>query len=96
MCTAIETNKLLELPLTTNNRGILDVFTGQKVTTEQANDMLNCQQIGNETYLKYYILKQPSTAHAPVLTQENTNNEDRQTQEDKIKPRFETNVTMHA
>ena len=62
MCTAIKTNKLFELQLTTNNRGILNVFTGQKATTEQATDMLNCRQIGNqsfETYVKYYILKQP-------------------------------------
>ena len=69
MWTAINTNKLFELPLTINSRGILNVFTGQKATTEQASDMFFCLQIGNqsfETYVKYYILKQPSTVYAPV------------------------------
>ena len=66
MCSAINTNKLFQLQ---TNRGIINVFTGQKATPEQASDMLNCHQIGAQSfqiYIKYHILKQPSSTNAPI------------------------------
>ena len=36
---------------------------------KQASDMLNCHQIGAQSfqiYIKYHILKQPSSTNAPI------------------------------
>ena len=41
MCLAINANKPFELQLM-NNRRILNVFPGQRTTTEQASDTFNC------------------------------------------------------
>ena len=44
MCSLIITNKLLDEQST--NRGLSNVFTGQKATPEQVSDMLSCRKIG--------------------------------------------------
>ena len=65
MCSVISSKKLFDLQL---NRGIVNVFSGQKATEEQATDMLSCHKIGTESfhnYIKYHILKQRST-NAPL------------------------------
>ena len=67
MCSAINANKLFQLQ--SSNRGVINVFTGQKATPEQANDMLSCRQIGTQSfqlYINYRILKQPSSTNAPI------------------------------
>ena len=68
MCAEIKKHKLLQLQPSTN-RGIINVFSGQTATREQANDMLNCRQIGIESfqsYIQYHILKTSSPVSAPV------------------------------
>ena len=45
-------------------RGLVNVFTGQTATPEQAQDLLNFRKFGNEDleqYIKMQILKQPSS-----------------------------------
>ena len=67
MCTLIYSNKLFDLQQP--NRGIVNVFSGTKATEEQASDMLNCHEIGTESfhnYINYHILKKPSSTNAPV------------------------------
>ena len=67
MCSLITTNKLLDEQPT--NSGLLNVFTGQKATPEQANDMLSCRKIGLESfqqYATYRILQKPSSVIAPL------------------------------
>ena len=66
MCSLIRTKNLL---MTTTNRGILNVFSGQKATPEQEADMLNFRHIGTQAYLDYvthHILHQPSSVKAPL------------------------------
>jgi hypothetical protein len=49
-------------------RGVVNVFTGDQATVEQAHDLLNAREIGEQHYLNYvshHILKEPSTK-APV------------------------------
>ena len=56
------------LPLQTTGRGIINTFTMQKATTEQQHDLLNFYEIGEKSfqfYVKYYILKVPSTTDIP-------------------------------
>ena len=51
------------------NRGLVNVFTGQKATPEQTKDMLTFHQIGDQSfqhYVKHRILQQPSTDDAPL------------------------------
>ena len=60
MSSLIITNKLLDEQST--NRGLLNVFTGQKATPEQANDMLSYRKIG----LQYVSYKKPSSVNAPL------------------------------
>ena len=59
MCNLIVTKGLL--PVTQcNDRGLLNVFTGQQATHEQANDMLTFYEIGEQSfhnYIKYHILQ---------------------------------------
>ena len=47
-----------------SNRGLVNVFSGQKATPEQAHDLLNFRRIGSEhleQYIRVRILQQPST-----------------------------------
>jgi len=67
MCSLISTNKLFSVQ--EENRGLLNVFTGQFATPEQTTDMLSFQQIGLESFKQYVntrILKTPSCASAPL------------------------------
>ena len=51
-----------------NDRGLLNVFTGQQATHEQTSDMLSFYQIGEnafQNYVKYHIL-QTSSVKAPL------------------------------
>ena len=60
-------NKNLLPPITTTNRGLINVFSGQKASTEQSHDLLAFRQIGlshYENYVKTRILKEPSTKTA--------------------------------
>jgi len=69
MILGIQTNQLFQFQHTSTNRGIVNVFTSQKATPEQASDMLNFHRIGKqsyETYVKHFILKQPSSTDAKV------------------------------
>ena len=68
MCEEVKKHKLLQLQLLTN-RGIVNIFTGQMATREQAFNMLNYRQIGMkffQSYVKYHILKTSSSANTPV------------------------------
>ena len=72
MINEIATNNLLPLHVT---RGVLNTFTMQKATPEQQHDLLNFFEIGEKSfqfYVKYYILKIPSTdvppRHRKLLT----------------------------
>ena len=68
MCAEIKKHKLLQLQPSTN-RGMLNVFSGQTATREQANDILNCRQIRIESfklYIQYHTLKTSSPVSAPV------------------------------
>ena len=45
------------------NRGVINFFTKQQATPEQAHDLLNARQIGEQGYLnyvKYHLLQLPS------------------------------------
>ena len=68
MCSLIITNKLLDKQST--NRGLLNVFTGQKANPEQANDMLSCRKTTSlesfQQYVTYHILQKPSSINAPL------------------------------
>ena len=47
-----------------SNRGLVNVFSGQKATPQQMHDLLNFRQIGIEhlqQYIKFHILKHPSS-----------------------------------
>ena len=84
-----------------NKRGILNVFTGQRATTEQASDMLNCWQIGVQSFETCEVPYFEATkyCYCTSLTQENTNNENRKAQEKKNKPKrkgFQTEDTVLA
>ena len=62
-----DNNLLTVIPAT--NRGIINVFSGQKATPEQQNDMLNFRSIGTQAYLDYVnhnILHTPSSTKAPL------------------------------
>jgi len=50
----------------TTNRGIVNVFSGQKATPEQETDMLNFCHIGYMDYVTHHILHQPSSVQAPL------------------------------
>ena len=66
MCSLIRDKNLL---ITTTNRGILNVFSGQKATPEQEADMLNFRCIGKQAYfdyVTYHILHQPSSVKATL------------------------------
>ena len=52
MCTHMRDNNLLTV-IPATNRGIINVFSGQKATHEQQNDMLNFRSIGTQAYLDY-------------------------------------------
>ena len=58
------------LPSTTgSNRGLVNVFSGAIATPEQAHDLLSFRKVGLqdfENFVKHRILKQPSSAAAPV------------------------------
>ena len=50
------------------NRGLLNVFSGQRATPEQSHDLLTFCEVGSlhlEQYIKHRIIKEPSTI-APV------------------------------
>ena len=67
MCTLISSNELVSIQQ--ENRGLLNVFTGQVTTPEQATDMLSFRCIGLEAFQQYintWILQTPSCASAPV------------------------------
>ena len=52
-----------------SNRGLINVFNGQKATPQQASDMLAFHTIGVQAYQQYIthrILMQPSPSNAPV------------------------------
>ena len=53
MCAEIKKHELLQLQPSTN-KGIINFFSGQIATREQANDMLNCLQIDNEPFQAWY------------------------------------------
>ena len=60
MSTEINEKNLFPLDISTN-RGIINVFTSQLATTEQAHDLLNCHSIGEITIsqtLSFVILAQ--------------------------------------
>ena len=66
MCSLVREKNLL---VTTTNRGILNVFSGQRATPEQETDMLNFRRIGKQAYFDYvthHILHQPSSVKAPL------------------------------
>ena len=68
MCSVMSSNQLFCLEQS-ENQEIVNVFSGTRATTEQASDMLNCHEIGTDSfhkYIKFYILKQPSSANAPL------------------------------
>ena len=47
----------------------MNVFSGTKATEVRASDMLNCHEIGTESfhnYINYHILKKSSSTNAPV------------------------------
>ena len=52
MCSLVRTNNLLTIT-PSHNRGILNVFSGEKATLEQETDMLNFHQIGTQAYLDH-------------------------------------------
>ena len=58
------------LPITTDsNRGLVNVFSGVIATPEQSHDLLTFRTVGVqdfENFVKHRILKQPSSAIAPV------------------------------
>lgn len=63
MMSILDEKELLPHSINTHNRGIVNVFSGQKATPEQTQDLLNFRKIG-EKHLKHYIdwhiLKNPS------------------------------------
>lgn len=68
MCLFIRTKNLFVTSPTTN-RGILNVFSGQKATPEQETDMINFRRIGRQAYfdyIKHHILQQPSFVKVPL------------------------------
>lgn len=57
------------IPHVESNRGLLNVFTNTKATTEQTHDLLNARSIGEQHYANYvthHILQIPSVTKAPV------------------------------
>ena len=67
MCALISSKKLVIVQQ--ENRGLLNVFTGQVATPEQTTDMLSFCRIGLEAFQQYIntrILQTPSCASAPV------------------------------
>ena len=63
---AIEDYQLL--PAKVPNRGLINVFSGEKANHQQTHDLLNFRKIGSDDlshYIKYRILHHPST-NAPV------------------------------
>ena len=67
MCALISFNELVSIQQ--ENRGLLNVFTGQVATPEQARDMLSFRCIGLEGFQQYIntqILQTPSCTSAPV------------------------------
>ena len=67
LCTCISKSSLVSLQ--TSNRGLINCFTGQKATPEQANDMLHFREIGTESFhqfISHHILMQSSTSEAAV------------------------------
>ena len=83
LCTCICKSSLLSLQKSSCD--LMNCFTGQRATPEQANDMLHFHKIGTETFhqfIFYRILMQASTSEAPVRTKttHNEQTEDNQTQ----------------
>ena len=67
MCKVIQKSSLFSIQ--TNNRGLINCFTGQKATPEQTHDMLNFHTIGAESFYQFVshrVLMTPSTNSAPV------------------------------
>ena len=67
MCTLIIGNK--QFIIQDKNRGLLNVFTNQVATPEQAHDMLSFRQIGLQAYQQYIttrILHTSSAINAPL------------------------------
>ena len=67
MCSLITGNK--QFITQDNNRGLLNVFTNQVATPEQAHDMLSFRQIGLQAYQQYIttrILHTSSVINAPL------------------------------
>ena len=59
VCSLVHSNHLLP-PKLEYNRGLVNVFTGQKATPEQTKDMLTFHQIGDQSfqhYVKHRILQ---------------------------------------
>ena len=50
------------------NRGVVNLFTNKQATNEQAHDMLNARQIGEQSYLNFvtHTLLQMPSVNAPV------------------------------
>ena len=68
MCQLVKANSLICSDLQTG-RELLNIFTGQLATNEQACDMLSFYQIGEQAFhnfVKYNILEVPSTPRAPM------------------------------
>ena len=56
-------------PTESSTRELFNVFTGQQVTLEQTYDMLSFRKVGEqgfENYVKYNLLKYPTTVKAPL------------------------------
>ena len=68
MMSEIANNALLP-PQLTNNRGLVNTFSGQKALLEQATGMLSFRHVGTqafEQYITHHLLNQPSSTKAPV------------------------------